>query len=233
MTRESAIKFCRNELDKFPELTNWKIHLTTDLKRQFLGLCSYKDKCIILNAHHIDIHPDQDIINTIRHEIAHALTPGAVHNEVWVSKAREIGCDNTLPCSNLSLTTEIIDAIRSGAQVEVSFEEEIIRKPKYQITRLQDKCEVCGKVAKSKNEMLVENQDDNQPNLKFITLECGHTLVKKIPKGTPFHLLISDEEISEPCAHDFDKNTCKLCGRHRPFQFQVDGMNFIEQALAI
>ena len=68
--------------------------------------------------------------------------PGHGHDEVWASKAREMGCDNTLPCSNLSLSPDIIDAIRSGADVEVTFDEQVIRTPKYNITRLQDKCEL-------------------------------------------------------------------------------------------
>src|SRR5204862_5403058 len=106
-------------------LKDWGIRLTTDLTKPFLGLCSYKDKCIILNAHHIDIHPDLDVIDTIRHEIAHALTQGHGHDGVWADKAKELGCLNTQPCSNLSFTPAAIDAIRSGATLEMEIEEQI------------------------------------------------------------------------------------------------------------
>lgn len=215
MTREDAVKLCREELDKY-NLTDWHIRLTNQLEGRnvFLGLCSYKDKCIILNAHHLDMHPDPEIVNTIKHEVAHALCPGQSHNEIWAAKATEIGCTNTAPCSHLSFSPEIIDAIRSGATVEVSYETEIIHRPKYQITRLQDKCEVCGKIAKSVKENLITNPDPFKADEKFIFLECGHLLVKKIPKGTAFQTLTSSD------------------GK-KPYPFQVDGMRFIEQALSV
>ncbi len=226
MTREQAIKLTREELDR-ARLIDWHIRLNQDTNSRFLGLCSHKDKCIILSAHHIDIHPDPDIINTIKHEVAHSLTQGDGHGEKWKAKAVELGCDNTNPCSNLSLSPEIIDAIRSGAQVEITFETEVIRRPKYEITRLQDKCDICGKVARTKNELLIPHIDE--PDEKFIFLECGHLLIKKIPKGTPFHKLTTNN-----CKHNnWNKNVCNECGAFRPYQFQVEGMQFIEMALSV
>jgi hypothetical protein len=230
MTRQEASRILREELNKH-KLEDWAVRLNQNPDSRFLGLCSYKDKCIILSAHHIDIHPTPDVINTIRHEVAHALCPGHGHDAVWAAKAREIGCDNTLPCSNLSLSPEIIDAIRSGADVEVTFEEHTIRTPKYNITRLQDKCEYCGKVAVQKDEKTILSENDNTPDLKFIYLECGHTLIKQIPKGTPFHKF---QAYGDPnCKHTWDKNNCLKCGRKRPYPFQLEGMKFLEKGLSI
>ena len=230
MDRRAATELLRSELNKHG-LKDWAVRLNQNADSKFLGLCSYKDKCIILSAHHIDIHPDPDIVNTIKHEVAHALCPGHGHDAVWAARAREIGCDNTLPCSNLSLSPAIIDAIRSGADVEVTFEEQVIRTPKYNITRLQDKCEVCGKVAKTASEQLFETPGDTTPNMKFVTLECGHMVIRKIPKGTPFHTF---QAFGDPnCVHEWDKNNCVKCGRKRPYGFQLDGMQFLEAGLAV
>ena len=94
MTRTDATKLLRQSLDQ-NGLTDWHLRLTTDLTKPFLGMCMPKDKCIILNAHHIDTHPDAEIENTILHEVAHALTVGHGHDDVWATKARELGWRNT------------------------------------------------------------------------------------------------------------------------------------------
>ena len=229
MDRKQAAQILREELNKHG-LLDWTVRLNQNAESRFLGMCSYKDKCIILSAHHIDIHPDPDVINTIRHEVAHALTPGHAHDGVWAAKAREIGCDNTLPCSNLSLSPEIINAIRSGADVEVTFDEQVIRTPKYHVTRLQDKCPVCNKVAVSKSEQTIPMPGE-QPDMRLIYLECGHTLFRKVPKGTPFHLFQTGGDPN--CAHDWDKNKCMKCGRFRPYAFQLEAMQFVEAGLSV
>lgn len=233
MTREQAALKLRQALDQHG-LKDWHVRLTATLTgMNTLGLCSHKDKCIILNAHHIDIHPDVEIDDTILHEVAHALVgPNHGHNDVWRNKAKEIGLVNPTPCSSMILSPEVIDAIRSGADIKVDFEEEIIRKPKWEITRLQDKCPYCGKVAISKSESLIKISDDTKPDLKVLKYECGHTVIKNIPKGTPFHTLITNQSDHKNCKHDWIKNQCAHCRQFRPFEFQIEGMKFIEQALA-
>jgi hypothetical protein len=231
MERHKAVELLRDDLIKHG-LTGWSIRWNQNPESRFLGLCSYKDKCIILSAHHVDIHPDPDVINTIHHEVAHAVVgPFHGHDAVWAAKAREVGCDNTLPCSNLSLSPDIIDAIRSGATVEVTFDEQVIRTPRYTVTRLQDKCEVCGKVAVSKSEQIIKTPGDSTPNIKIISLECGHSVIRQIPKGTPFHTFQMGGDPT--CKHEWNKNSCAKCNRKRPYDFQIEGMNFLEAGLSV
>ena len=102
MNRQIATNLARELLTNHG-LQDWHVRLTMDMSKPFLGLCSYKDKSIILNAHHLDTHPDAEVLNTIRHEVAHALCPHEQHSDIWAAKARELGCDNTLACANYSL----------------------------------------------------------------------------------------------------------------------------------
>lgn len=105
-------------------------------------------------------------------------------------------------------------------------------KLKYKVTRLQDKCPECGKVAREK--FAIDTVDKNTGDtIRLITLECYHVIRKVIPKGTPFDEFITAEHRDNDCAHDWDKNHCPKCGAFRLFDFQVTGAQFIETALAI
>lgn len=237
MNRQRASEITREEIRKHG-LENWGVRLTTDPNQPFLGLCIHKDKVIVLNAHHIDIHHDKDIINTIKHEIAHAIVgAGHGHDETWANKAREVGCDNTMPCSTLDLPDHIIDAIRSGANVEVTVEEkkieQIIRTPKYTVTRLQEKCPDCGKPAIER--FHIDGIEKDGTPFRLITLDCFHIMKKVMPKATPYETFVSNgwkPEIAA-CKHNWNKNQCLTCGEYRLLPFQVIGARAIENSLAL
>ena len=61
-------------------------------KRRF-GVCKYRPKIIGLSKELTLLNDENRVKNTILHEIAHALTPGHNHDNVWKRKAIEIGCD--------------------------------------------------------------------------------------------------------------------------------------------
>jgi hypothetical protein len=237
MDRTIASKLCRAELDKYG-LSDWHVRITNDHNQPFLGLCVYKDKSIILNAFHIDIHHHDDVVCTILHEVAHAIVgPGHGHNAVWADKAIAIGCDNTQPCSHLDIPEHIVDAIRSGATVEVTVEEKVItnviRTPKFQVTRLQEKCPDCGKVAIEK--FAFETVDKEGNTIKLITLECFHIIKKVLPRATPYETMVSNywkPEIAT-CKHEWKKNQCEKCGEFKLFNFQCVGATALETGLAM
>jgi SNF2 family DNA or RNA helicase len=241
MNRNTATKFAREFMDKHG-LEDWSIRLSHDTR--FMGMCLPKDKCIILSSFHIDSHPAPEVEDTIKHEVAHALTPkDNKHGPEWTTKAMEIGCNNLTACSTLSFDPAIIDAIRSGANVEVDFVERTINRnitveekvfePKYKVTRLQDKCPECGKVAIEKFAIQTVDKEGNQ--VKLITLECFHIIKKVIPRATPYETMVSNDwkpEIKN-CPHKWEKNQCLKCGEFKLFSFQVVGARSAEVSLAL
>ena len=56
---------------------------------------------ILLSSIITSIHTEEEVIDTILHEISHGLTPGHGHDEVWRRKAIEIGC-NGKRCFDIS-----------------------------------------------------------------------------------------------------------------------------------
>lgn len=70
-------------------LTDWRIELD-NAKRRF-GRCCYGPKVISLSKPLIIENGRPEVADVIRHEIAHALTPGAKHGYAWKLKAMECG----------------------------------------------------------------------------------------------------------------------------------------------
>jgi hypothetical protein len=63
-----------------------------DRAKRRLGCCKYGPKLLTFSLPFIDINPLDIMVNTIRHEIAHALVePTSGHGIVWQRKAIEIG----------------------------------------------------------------------------------------------------------------------------------------------
>lgn len=233
MDRSKASQLLRSRLDEFG-YNDWKIKYVTSTS--FLALCSYKDKSIYLAQHFVDINPENAIKDVINHEVAHVMCEGHGHNDTWKSKAIELGATPN-PCPDYGMPDHIIDAIRSGSTIDVTFEEEVKVIPKYNIKRIQDLCPDCNAVA-----IAIKSWEVNDDQFTF--LKCGHLIKKKIPKNTPFHLMVSNDsfELVKSCSHVFNsdnkvsniaKNQCIKCKEFKPYQFQIDGMLEIEKSLAL
>jgi predicted SprT family Zn-dependent metalloprotease len=59
-------------------------------KRRF-GVCKYGPKEIGLSRYLVELNGEDEVRNTILHEIAHALAPGKGHGWGWKAKALEVG----------------------------------------------------------------------------------------------------------------------------------------------
>lgn len=69
-------------------------------RRHTYGLCRYGPKLVQLSLLFVD-HNDRDkVLEVCRHEVAHALTPGAKHGWEWRMIARQLGVDDPKPCTN-------------------------------------------------------------------------------------------------------------------------------------
>ena len=67
------------------------LNLTFRRMKKTLGQFSNGRQQIKLSTYFIANKSYRIIINTILHEIAHALTPGQGHNKLWKDKAEELG----------------------------------------------------------------------------------------------------------------------------------------------
>jgi hypothetical protein len=248
MERTKAVELTKELLNKHG-LSDYKVRITTDVRANFAGKhYEFPYKMIVLNGLMIDVQPEPEIMNTIMHEVAHAIVGNKEgHNDIWRTKAIEIGCKHTGPCA--AVPTHILDAIRSGHLVEVDYEiikekrviEEDVIKPKYTITRLQDLCPVCGKVAKERFSFDKLDPKDGEM-YRWITYECFHVFKKHIHTGTKYHTMVSNQwkpEISS-CIHkwgsgaddDYPKTQCVKCGEYKLYDFQVASGHFLDSALS-
>ena len=72
-------------------LDDWTI--VADRAKTRAGVCRFGRRQIGLSAPLTVLHSEEEVLDTILHEIAHALVgPQHGHDAVWRAKAREIGC---------------------------------------------------------------------------------------------------------------------------------------------
>ena len=73
-------------------LNDWSFGFDDAIQRR--GCCHYSRKEITLSKVLTEIRDEQWVVNTILHEIAHALVgQGMGHGQIWKDKAVEIGCN--------------------------------------------------------------------------------------------------------------------------------------------
>lgn len=77
----------------------WRFQWNRGKRR--IGCCSYKDKTIELSYLYVENTEDPELFrNTILHEIAHALTPGHNHDNIWKKACLNVGADPSRLCND-------------------------------------------------------------------------------------------------------------------------------------
>lgn len=68
------------------------------------GLCNYAKKRITISWHFLTNPQVSEgiIVDIMKHELAHALTPGHGHNDVWKMVAQSLGCTGNRCCPAFS-----------------------------------------------------------------------------------------------------------------------------------
>lgn len=119
------------------ELTmDWTFAFDSSVTR--LGLCSHRRKTISLSLHCTAVNTEEIVVNTILHEIAHALVgSGHGHNQTWKEKAQEIGCNGHRLGLIMTKATPRYRITCSGCQIHHDF----YRKPQRMNRRYCTKCQ--------------------------------------------------------------------------------------------
>ena len=76
------------------QLHGWQFALNSNVRRAGVCFFPFRDRPgrLGLSVHFIERNAEEDVLDTILHEIAHALVgTGHGHDEVWKAKCREIG----------------------------------------------------------------------------------------------------------------------------------------------
>lgn len=89
MNINQAITLSKKLISNHIELKDWTA--TINYRKRAFGVCNYSKKQIELSAHLVPVMTDDAIKDTIIHEIAHALTRGHNHDNVWKAKCIELG----------------------------------------------------------------------------------------------------------------------------------------------
>lgn len=84
-------------------LGDWHFKLDNSPRR--FGCCKYRTRTISISTKLALLNSEKEVLNTILHEIAHALVGSHnAHNYIWRQKAIEIGCNGNRCCD----TTKVI-----------------------------------------------------------------------------------------------------------------------------
>ena len=86
-------------------LTGWKVRFNPRLTRA-LGRCIPSQKVIEYQPRYMEQNDWEQVLTTIRHEVAHAMTPRHHHDAVWAAAARKLGLKNPSAINRTAVLTK-------------------------------------------------------------------------------------------------------------------------------
>jgi predicted SprT family Zn-dependent metalloprotease len=90
------------ELMSIHNLDDWKFRFNK--RKRSLGVCRFSVKRIELSLEFALEGQTKDIIDTVKHEVAHAITgPGHAHDDEWKANAIKLGCPPTACADGVSM----------------------------------------------------------------------------------------------------------------------------------
>ena len=90
MNLQDAVKIASQEMSKYSQLEGWVFRF--DSGRNRFGYCNSRRHVISLSEALTHLNAEKDVLDTIRHEIAHALVgPKNGHNRVWKQMCMTVG----------------------------------------------------------------------------------------------------------------------------------------------
>lgn len=136
-------------------LKGWRFKWDNSFKR--FGVCKYQPKVIGLSTRLVTINDKERVLDTIQHEIAHALVGhGYGHGNVWMSMCVKIGCkprrcytqnDTIIPEMRYLATCESCETVYK----KVKKPREGNRRCRCQIGRSWDSCYLLNYIDTHKN----------------------------------------------------------------------------------
>lgn len=118
MNLQAAVNLANEKIRQHLPNMGWTFQLDNSVKR--FGQCRYRTRVISMSKHLIELNSEEQVLDTILHEIAHALTPKAHHGYEW-----KMAC------------------IRIGARPVRCYSTDTVEQPKM---RYQATCGCCNKV---------------------------------------------------------------------------------------
>jgi predicted SprT family Zn-dependent metalloprotease len=101
MEPSTAKQLADDLIAEYPDLMGWTVRFSSRARRR-LGLCNYTRKVIQLSSAFIELNGEDLVAETVKHEIAHALTPGHGHDEIWKRMAVLVGAPH-IRCANIAV----------------------------------------------------------------------------------------------------------------------------------